>query len=203
MAPEDNERSQPSAVPTSPKEEEVAVENLSEMMARLKILEEVQVENKALIQELREIREERRSEGVPEKTPTFPDDPFAHIELAPRRSPHKAKHGHGTRAFSRFLGWDSKEEEYYTPRRPYKASIGRIGHVEQRSMREKPYVLEGEFSFPMKEDLERREVAGMSSSNPFVTTSAPNVSQEGTPMQKPLVKEQLEGCLGSDAQPFG
>jgi hypothetical protein len=34
----------------------------------------------------------------------------------------------------------------------------------------------------MKEDLERREVAGVSLTNPFMTTSVPNVSQGGTPM---------------------
>jgi hypothetical protein len=70
-------------------------------------------------------------------------------------------------------------------------------------VQEDPFVLEGEFSFPMKEDLERREVAGVSSPNPFMTTSAPNVSQGGAPMQKTPVKEHLEECLGNDAQSFG
>jgi hypothetical protein len=105
--------------------------------------------------------------------------------------------------FSRSLGGDFEEEEYYASRRPYKANTGRAGYIEQRSVQEDPFVLEGEFSFPMKEDLERREVAGVSSPNPFMTTSAPNVSQGGAPMQKTPVKEQLEECLGNDAQSFG
>jgi hypothetical protein len=54
----------------------------------------------------------------------------------------------------------------------------------------------------MKEDLEGREVAGVTLTNPFMTTSVPNVSQGGTPMQRSLVKEQVEGCLGNDAQTF-
>jgi hypothetical protein len=89
------------------------VEALGEMMARLKILEEVQAENKALMQELKEIREERRSEGVPEKPSVFSDDRFAHFEPAYKRTTRKAKHGHETRTLSRSLGGDFEEEEYY------------------------------------------------------------------------------------------
>jgi hypothetical protein len=155
------------------------------------------------VQELKEIREERKSEGVPEKPPVFSDDPFAHIEPTHKRTPHKAKHGYGTRTLSRSLGGDFEEEEYYAPRKPYRTNIGRAGHIEQSLMQEEPFVQEGEFSFPMKEDLERREVAGVSLTNPFMTTSVPNVSQGGTPMQKSLVREQLEGCLGNDAHTFG
>jgi hypothetical protein len=92
MAPNDKERSLPASLPTPSKEEDTTVETLGEMMARLKILEEVQAENKALVQELKEIREERKSEGVPEKPPVFPDDPFTHIEPAHKRTPRKAKH---------------------------------------------------------------------------------------------------------------
>jgi hypothetical protein len=180
------------------------VKTLGEMMARLKILEEVQAENKAMVQELKEIREERKSEGVPEKPSVFPDDPFAHIEPAHKRTPRKAKHGYGSsRTLSRFLEGDFEEEEYYAPRKPYRTNTGRTGHIEQRSMQEEPFVQEGEFSFPMKEDLKRREVAGVSLTNPFMTTPVPNVSQGGTPMQKSLVREQLEGCLGNGAQTFG
>jgi hypothetical protein len=62
------------------------------MMARLKFLEGVQAENQTLVQELKEIREERKSEGVSEKTSVFPDDPFEHLHS---RKPRKAKHGHG------------------------------------------------------------------------------------------------------------
>jgi hypothetical protein len=138
------------------------VETLGKMMARLKILEEVQAENKALVQESREIREERKSEGVPEKPSVFPDYPFAHIEPAHKRTPRKAKHGYGTRTLSRSFGEDFKEEKYYAPRKPYRTNTRRTGHIEQRSMQEEPFVQEGEFSFPMKEDLERREVAGVS-----------------------------------------
>ena len=46
------------------------------MMARLKLLEEVQEKNKALEQELREIREERKSESGHEKPSVLPDDPI-------------------------------------------------------------------------------------------------------------------------------
>jgi hypothetical protein len=101
------------------------------------------------------------------------------------------------------LGGDFEGEEYYAPRKPYRTNIERTGHIEPRSMQEEPFVQEGEFSFPMKEDLKRREVAGVSLTNPFITTSIPNVCQGGTPMQKSLVREQLEGCLGNDAQTFG
>ena len=192
MAPEDKERSLPASLPTPSKEEDTTVETLGEMMDRLKILEEVQAENKALVQELKEIREERKSEGVPEKPPVFPDDPFAHIEPAHKRTPRKAKHGHGTRTLSRSLGGDFEEEEYYASRRPYRASTGRTGHIEQRSMQEDPFVLEGEFSFPMKEDLERREVAGVSLSSPFMTTSAPN----SLPGRGSYAKTIREGTTG-------
>jgi hypothetical protein len=203
MAPEDKERPLPASLPTPSKEEDTKVEALGEMMARLKILEEVQAENKALVQELKEIREERKSEGVPEKPSVFPDDPFAHVEPAYKRPTRKAKHGHGTRTLSRSLGGDFEEEKYYASRRPYKANTGRTGYIEQRSVQEDPFVLEGEFSFPMKEDLERREVAEVSSPNPFMTTSAPNVSQGGAPMQKTPVKEQLEECLTAVTPDFG
>jgi hypothetical protein len=148
--PDDKERPLPASLPTPSKEEDTRVETLGETMARLKILEEVQAENKALVQELKEIREERKSEGVPEKTPVFLDDPFAHIEPAHKRTTRKAKHGHGTRTLSRSLGGDFEEEKYYASRRPYKANTGRTGHIEQRSVREDPFVLEGEFSFPIK-----------------------------------------------------
>jgi hypothetical protein len=60
MAPDDKERPLPASLPTPSKEEDTTVETLGEMMARLKILEEVQAENKALVQELKEIREERK-----------------------------------------------------------------------------------------------------------------------------------------------
>jgi hypothetical protein len=66
-------------------------------------------------------------------------------------------------------------------------------------MQEEPSVQEGEISYPMKEDLERREVAGVSLTNPFMTTYVLNVSQGGTPMQKSPVRVQLEGCLGNNA----
>jgi hypothetical protein len=113
---------------------------------------------------------------VPEKPPVFPDDPFAHIEPAHKRTPHKAKHGYGTRTLSRSLGGDSEEEEYYAPRKPYRTNTGRTGHIKQKSMQEEPSFQEGEFSFPFKEDFERREVARMSLTNPFMTTSVSNVS---------------------------
>jgi hypothetical protein len=118
----------------------MTVEMLSEMMARLKILEEVQAENKALVQELKEIREERKSEGVPEKPPVYPDDPFAHIESAHKRTSRKAKHGYGTRTLSRSLEGDFEEEEYYAPRKSYRTNTGRTGHIEKRSMQEEPFV---------------------------------------------------------------
>jgi hypothetical protein len=140
MAPDDKERSLPTSLPMPSKEEDTTVETLGEMMARLKILEEVQAENKALVQELKEIREERKSEGVPEKPPVFPDDPFAHIEPAHKRTPRKAKHGYGTRSLSRSLEGDFKEEEYYASRKPYRTNTGRTGHIEQRAMQEEPFV---------------------------------------------------------------
>jgi hypothetical protein len=56
-------------------------------------------QNEALVKELQEIREERRSEGVLEKPPVFPDDPFAHIELMHKRTSRKAKHGQGNSYF--------------------------------------------------------------------------------------------------------
>jgi hypothetical protein len=101
---EDKERPPSASLPTPSKEEDTIVEALGEMMARLKILEEVQGENKALVQELKEIREERRSEGVPEKPSVFLDDPFAHVEPAYKRTTRKAKHGHGTRTLFKVLG---------------------------------------------------------------------------------------------------
>jgi hypothetical protein len=140
MAPDDKERPLPASLPTPSKEEDTTVETLGEMMARLKILEEVQAENKALVQELKEIREERKSEGVSEKPPVFPDDPFAHIKPAHKRTTRKAKHGYGTRTLSRSLGGDFEEEEYYASRRPYKANTGRTGHIEHRSVQEDPFV---------------------------------------------------------------
>jgi hypothetical protein len=70
-------------------------------------------------------------------------------------------------------------------------------------MQEDPLVLGGEFSFLMKEDLERREVVGVSSTSPFMTTSAPNVSQGGASLQRSPVRERMEECLESDVQPFG
>jgi hypothetical protein len=195
MAPDDKERPLPASLPTPSKEEDTTVETLGKMMARLKILEEVQAENKALVQDSKEIREERKNEGVPEKPPVFPDDHFAHIEPAHKRTPRKANHGYGTRTLSRSLGGDFEEEEYYAPRKPYRANTGRAGHIEERPMQEDPFGQEGDFSFRMKEDLKRREVAEVSLTNPFMTISVPNVSQGGTPMQKLLVREQLEGCL--------
>jgi hypothetical protein len=189
MAPDDKKRSLPASLPTPSKEEDTTVETLGKMMARLEILEEVQAENKALVQELKEIREKRKSEGVPEKPPVFSDDPFAHIEPAHKRIPRKAKHGYGTRTLSRSLEGDFEEEEYYASRKPYRANTRRAEHIEQRPMQEDPFILEGDFSFSMEEDLERREVAGVSLTNPFMTTSVPNVSQGGTPMQKSLVRE--------------
>jgi hypothetical protein len=119
------------------------------------------------VQELKEIREERKREGVPEKPPVFSDDPFAHIEPAHKRTSRKAKHGYGIRTLSRSLGGDFEEEEYYASRKPYKANTGRAGHIERRPMQEDPFVQEGEFSFLMKADLERREVAGVSLTNPL------------------------------------
>jgi hypothetical protein len=166
MAPDDKERPLPASLPTPSKEEDITVETLGEMMARLKILEEVQAENKALVQELKEIREERKSEGVPEKPPVFLDDPFAHTEPAHKRTPRKAKHGNGTCTLSRSLGKDFEEEEYYALKKPYRANTGRAGHMKQRPMQEDPFFLKGECSIPMKEDLERREVAGVNLPNP-------------------------------------
>jgi hypothetical protein len=55
MAPDDKERSLPASLPTPLKKENTTMETLGEMMARLKILEEVQAENKALVQKLKEI----------------------------------------------------------------------------------------------------------------------------------------------------
>jgi hypothetical protein len=136
MAPDDKECSLPNSLPTLSKEEDTTVKTLGEMMARLNILEEVQAENKALVQELKEIREERKSEGVPEKPPVFPDDPFAHIESAHKRISRKAKHGYGTRTLSRSLRGDFEEEEYYAPRKPYMPITGRAGHIEQRPVQE-------------------------------------------------------------------
>jgi hypothetical protein len=147
MAPDDKERSLPALLPTPSKEEDTTVETLGEMMARLNIPEEVQAENKALVQELKEIREERKSEGVPEKPPVFPDDPFAHIEPANKRTPCKAKHGYGTRTFSRSLGGGFEEEEYYASGKPYRANTGRTEHIEQRPMQKDPFVQEGELFF--------------------------------------------------------
>jgi hypothetical protein len=158
------------------------VETLGKMMARLKILGEVQAENKALVQELKKIREERKSEGVPEKPPVFPDNPFAHTEAAHKRTPRKAKHGYKTRTLSRSLGGDFEEEEYYAPRKPYITNIRRTGHIEQRSIRKNLFFRKENFFFPMKEDLKRSEVAGVSLTNPFMTTYVPNVSQGGTPI---------------------
>jgi hypothetical protein len=121
-APDDKERSLPASLPTPSKEEDTTVETLGKMMARLKLLEEVQAENEALVQELEEIREERKSEGVPEKPHVLPDDPFAHIEPAHKRTSRKAKHGYGTCTLSRSLGGDFEEEEYYAPRKPYRTN---------------------------------------------------------------------------------
>jgi hypothetical protein len=128
---------------------------------------------------------------------------FSPLEPMHKRTSRKAKHGHGTCTFSRSLGEDFEEEEYYAPRRAYRANTGRAGHVEQRTMQEDPYILGGEFSFPMKEDLERREVVGVSSTSPFMTTSASNISQGGAPLQRSPVRERMEECLESDVQPFG
>jgi hypothetical protein len=197
------ERPLPSSLSTPPREEDRTMETLGNMMARLKILVEVREKNKALVQELKEIREERKSECVLEKPSVFPDDPFSPIEPVHKRIPRKAKHGHGTRAFPRSLRGGFEEEEYYVPRRGHRASTGRAGHVKQRTMQEDPHFRGGEFSFLMKEDLEGIEVDGVGSTSPFMTTSVPNVSQRGTPLQKPLVREQLEECLENDAQPFG
>jgi hypothetical protein len=121
MAYDDKERPLPSSLPT-PSNEDTTVEKLGNVMARLTLLEEVQEKNKALVKELQEIREERKSEGVLEKPSVFSDDPFAPIEPMHKRSSRKAKHGHGTRTFSRSLGGDFQEEEYYAPRRAYKAN---------------------------------------------------------------------------------
>jgi hypothetical protein len=163
----------------------------------------IKEQNEALVKELQEIREEKRSEGVLEKPPVFPDDSFAHIDPMHKRTSRKAKHGHGTRTFSRSLGGDFEEEEYYAPRRTYKTNTGRTGHVEQRTVQEDPYMLGGEFSFPMKEDLERREVVGVSSTSPFMITSVPTISQGGAPLQRSPVRERMEECVESDVQPFG
>jgi hypothetical protein len=133
----------------------------------------------------------------------FPDDPFAHIDPMHKRTSRKAKHGHGTRTFSRSLGGDFEVEEYYAPRRTYKANTGRTGHVEQRTMQEDPYILGGKFSFPMKEDLERREVVGVSSTSPFMTTYVSTISQGGAPLQRSHVRERMGECVESDVQPFG
>jgi hypothetical protein len=100
MALDDKERSLAASLPTPSKEEDTTVETLGKMMARLKTVEEVQAENKALMQELKEIREERKSEGVLEKSLVFLDDPFAHIEPAHKQTPRKVKHGYGTRTLS-------------------------------------------------------------------------------------------------------
>ena len=81
--------------------------------------------------------------------------------------------------------------------------VGRTGHVEQRPMHGGLRCQDGELSFPMKEDLEGREVAGVSSTSPVMTTSVPNVSQGGTPLQKQFVKEHFGDYLEPDAQPFG
>jgi hypothetical protein len=75
------------SLPTPSKKEDTTVETLGEMMARLRILEGVQAENKTLVQELKEIREERKNEGVPEKPNVFSDDLFTHIEPAHKRTP--------------------------------------------------------------------------------------------------------------------
>jgi hypothetical protein len=55
MAPKDKERPLPASLPTPSKEEDTTMEALGEMMARLKVVEEVQAENKALVQEHKEI----------------------------------------------------------------------------------------------------------------------------------------------------
>jgi hypothetical protein len=55
MAPDDKERSLPASLPTPSEKEDTAMETLGKKMARLKILEEVQAENKALVQGLKEI----------------------------------------------------------------------------------------------------------------------------------------------------
>jgi hypothetical protein len=203
MAPDDKERPFPASLSTPPKKEDTTVETLDNMMARLKILEDVKEQNEALMKELQEIREEKRSEGVLEKPPVFPDDPFAHIDPMHKRTSRKAKHGHGTRTFSRSLGGDFEEEEYYAPRRTYKANTRRTRHVEQRTMQEDPYTLGGEFSFPMKEDMERREVVGVSLTSPFMTTSVPTISQGGALLQRSPVRDRMEACVESDVQPFG
>jgi hypothetical protein len=64
MAHDDKERPLPASLSTPPKKEDTTVETLDNMMARLRILEDVKEQNEALVQELKEIREERRSEGV-------------------------------------------------------------------------------------------------------------------------------------------
>jgi hypothetical protein len=74
MAPEDKERPPPASLSTPPKKEDTTVETLDNMMAKLKILEDVKEQNEALVQELKEIREERRSESVLEKLSVFPDE---------------------------------------------------------------------------------------------------------------------------------
>jgi hypothetical protein len=70
---------------------------------------------------------------VPKKPPNFPDDFFAHIELAHKRTPHKAKHGYGTCTLSRSLGGDFEEKEYYASRKPYRANTRRAGHIEKEA----------------------------------------------------------------------
>jgi hypothetical protein len=82
------------------------MEALDVMMARLKILHDDQEKNEALVQELKEIREERKSEGVLEKPSVFPDDPFSPLETVHKRNARKAKHGHGTCTRSRSLEGD-------------------------------------------------------------------------------------------------
>jgi hypothetical protein len=67
MAPDNKERPLPASLSTPPKKDDTTVETLDNMMARLKILEDVEEQNEALVKELQEIREEKRSEGVLEK----------------------------------------------------------------------------------------------------------------------------------------
>jgi hypothetical protein len=140
------------------------------MMARLKILEEVQAENKVLMQELMEIREERRSEGLPEN-PLFSWMMILHTSNLRINEPLVRLNT--AMELVLFQGpWEGTlKRRSITPQ-----ADSNTGHIEQRSVQEDRFVLEGEFSFAMKEDLKRREVAGVSSPNPFMTTSAPNVS---------------------------
>jgi hypothetical protein len=60
-----------------------------------------------------------------------------------------------------------KRKSHYASRKPYRANTGRAGHIEQRPMQEDLFVQEGEYSFLMKEDLERREVAGVELDEPL------------------------------------